>query len=139
MEPGYPFPESKLARLRNVGCKEPRLVAIYVLKGLRRLDGCDLAALFSETPAWPDRLDLELAVADALGVEGVELIDLRRMPLVFRFDVLNRGDAIYVGQPDGLVMFIEETIARYSAFYPLLEALYWKVETKPLAEDMLGQ
>ena len=34
---------------------------------------------------------------------------------------------------------IEETIARYSAFYPLLEALYWKVETRPLAEDGLDR
>jgi hypothetical protein len=28
-------------------------------------------------------------------------------------------------------------VVRYAAFYPLLEALYWKVETAPLAEDML--
>jgi hypothetical protein len=38
-----------------------------------------------------------------------------------------------------LAVFIEETIARYSAFYPLLEALYWRVETNPLAEDRLDQ
>ena len=72
-----------------------------------------------------------------LEMEGVELIDLRRMPLIFRFGVVNEGDPIYVGQPDALAQFIEETMARYSAFYPLLEALYWQVETNPLPEDML--
>ena len=70
--------------------------------------------------------------------DGVELIDLKRMPLVFRFGVVNEGEPIYVGQPDVLANFIEETIARYSAFYPLLEALYWKVETRPVPEDMLA-
>jgi hypothetical protein len=80
-----------------------------------------------------------MAVATALGVEGVELINLRRMPLISRYDVINRGEPIYVGEPEVLAVFIEETIVRYSAFYPLLEALYWRVETKPLAEDMLEQ
>jgi hypothetical protein len=98
-----------------------------------------VAAVFTETPPWPERLELELAVARALGMEGVEIIDLRRMPLISRYDVVNRGEPIYVGDPEVLAVFIEETIVRYSAFYPLLEALYWKVETKPLAADMLPQ
>jgi hypothetical protein len=80
-----------------------------------------------------------MAVAKALGRESVELISLRRMSLVTRFDVVNRGEPIYVGQPEALAIFIEETIARYSAFYPVLEALYWRVETKPLASDQLEE
>ncbi len=138
MATGPCFPESNLARLRTVCQEEPRVAAVYAFD-LRRGRDCNLAALFIETPPWPERLELEMAVASALGLEGVELINLRRMPLVSRFDVLNRGEPIYVGQPEMLAMFIEETIVRYSAFYPLLEALYWKVETKPLAEDMLEQ
>jgi hypothetical protein len=82
---------------------------------------------------------LELAVANALGLEGVELINLRRMPLISRYDVINRGEPVYVGEPEMLAVFIEQTIVRYSAFYPLLEALYWKVETKPLVEDRLEE
>jgi hypothetical protein len=61
------------------------------------------------------------------------------MPLISRYDVVNRGEPIYVGEPEVLAIFIEETVVRYSAFYPLLEALYWKVETRPLAADMLQQ
>jgi hypothetical protein len=80
-----------------------------------------------------------MAVANALGLDGVELINLRRMSLVSRYDVVNRGEPIYVGEPEVLAIFIEETIVRYSAFYPLLEALYWRVETKPLAKDILEQ
>jgi hypothetical protein len=137
MDPGRCFSEANLAQLRDVCCKEPRLVTVYAFD-LRQEGDCNLAALFSETPPWPDRLDLEMAVAKALDLEGVELIDLRRMPLVFRFGVVNKGAPIYVGQPEYLAVFIEETIVRYSAFYPLLEALYWKVETKPLAEDRIG-
>lgn len=138
METGPCFPESNLARLRAVCEEEPRVAALYAFD-LHPGRDCNVAALFTETPPWPERLKLEMAVANALEMEGVELINLRRMPLVSRFDVLNRGQPIYVGQPEMVAVFIEETIVRYSAFYPLLEALYWKVETKPLAEDMLGQ
>jgi hypothetical protein len=119
-----------------VGHEEPCLAAIYAF-GLRPSGGCELAALYSEAPAWANRLDLELAVAKALDLEGAELIDLRRMPLVFRFGVVNQGEPIFVGQPDVLAQFIEETIARYSAFYPLLEALYWETESRPVPEDGL--
>jgi hypothetical protein len=96
-----------------------------------------MAVLFTETPSWPERLELELTVAKVLNLEGIELINLRRMPLVARFDVVNRGEPIYVGHAESLAVFIEETLVRYSAFYPLLEALYWKVETNPLVEDRL--
>jgi hypothetical protein len=130
------FSESQLAELRSVCRQDARLAAIYAFD-LRQSGDCNLAALFTRTPSWPDRLDLELCIANALGLEGIELINLRRMPLVARFDVVNRGDPIYVGKPDALSIFIEETVSRYAAFYPLLEALYWKVETKPLDEDML--
>jgi hypothetical protein len=132
------FPESTLANLRAVCSDEPSLAALYAFD-LGRGSECNVAAVFTETPPWSKRLELEMAVATALGMEGVELINLRRMPLVSRYDVVNRGEPIYVGEPEVLAVFIEETIVRYSAFYPLLEALYWRVETKPLAEDMLEQ
>jgi hypothetical protein len=138
MGTGPCFPESTLAKLRAVCEDEPCLAALYAFD-LGRGDECNVAAVFTKTPPWSERLNLELSVANALGLEGVELINLRRMPLVSRYDVVNRGEPIYVGQPEVLAIFIEETIVRYSAFYPLLEALYWRVETKPLAEDMLEQ
>jgi hypothetical protein len=131
-----PFSEEQLAALRDACRAEPRLAALYAF-GMRRKLDCELAALFSEHLPWPERLELELVVAEALGLENTEMIDLRRMPLVFRFGVIDEGDPIYVGQPDRLAIFIEETLARYSSFYPLLEALYWKVETSPLSSDML--
>ena len=142
------FPESKLTQLRDVCHQDPRVAALYAFD-LRRSGECNVgswssftkasAAVFTETPPWPERLELELGVARALDMERVELINLRRMPLISRYDVVNRGEPIYVGDPEVLAIFIEETIVRYSAFYPLLEALYWKVETKPLAADMLPQ
>ena len=138
METGPCFPESELARLRAVCQQEPRVAALYAFD-LRGSGECNLAAIYTETPAWQERLELELAVANALGLERVELINLRRMPLVSRYDVVNRGEPIYVGHPEDLAVFIEETVVRYSAFYPLLEALYWKVETKPLSADRLEQ
>lgn len=137
MKPWYRFPEEKLTRMREAVCVEPRLAAIYVF-GMHRPGDCDLAALFTETLSWPERLDLELMVARSLELDGVQFVDLRRMPLAFRFWAVSNGEPIYVGRPDRLATFIEETIARYAAFYPLLEALYWKVETRPLAEDMLN-
>jgi hypothetical protein len=132
------FPEDGLAEMREAVGAEPRLVAIYVF-GMYQPGDCDMAALFSETPSWPERLDLELVVARTLGLEGVQLVDLRRMPLAFRYWVISHGEAIYTGEPRVLATFIEETLARYSAFYPLLEALYWEVEATPLPEDMLNE
>ncbi len=130
------FSESRLSQLREICDQDPRVAALYAFD-LQRSGECNVAAVYTETPPWPERLELELAVARALDMERVELIDLRRMPLVSRYDVVNRGEPIYVGEPEVLAIFIEETIVRYSAFYPLLEALYWQVETKPLAADML--
>ena len=135
MKAGCSFPESNLARLREVGCQEPRLAAIYAVSEPDRSGLCDLAALFTESPPWPGRVELELDVADALELDRVELIDLRRMSLVFRFGVVDRGELLYIGQPDQLARFIEDTIVRYSEYYPLLEALYWKVETTSKADD----
>jgi hypothetical protein len=132
------FPEAKLAQLQSACSQEPRVAAVYAFD-VRRDQECNLAVLYTETPPWSERLDLELAVASALGLGAVELISLRRMPLVSRYDVINRGEPIYVGHPEALAIFLEETIARYSAFYPLLEALYWKTEARPAAEDMLDQ
>ncbi|HSJ53320.1 MAG TPA: hypothetical protein VLC52_06185, partial [Anaerolineae bacterium] len=81
------FSEGQLARARNVCRDEPRIAALYAID----LDGqgdYQLAALFAETPPWPERLELELTMARALEMETIELIDLRRMSLVFRYTVL---------------------------------------------------
>lgn len=138
MKPGLLFSEECLAQVREVCRSESCVAALYAFVPNERQE-YHLAALFSEAPAWSKRLDLELALAQALGLEGVELIDLKRMPLVFRFNVVDQGNPLYVGRPDLLAVFIEQTIARYAAFYPLLEALYWTVETSPLAEDQLAE
>lgn len=137
MKPCSVFPEDDLARVREVCRAQPLVAALYAFDPERTGD-CQLAALYIEMPSWPERLDLEMAVAQALELEGIELINLRRMPLVFRFDVLKRGEPLFVGNPEKLAIFIEETVVRYSAFYPLLEALYWSVQTKPLDEDQVA-
>jgi hypothetical protein len=138
MKPGLSFSEERLARVREVCRSEASVAALYAFVS-NQGEECHLAALFDKTPAWSERLDLELALARAYELEGVEVIDLKRMPLLFRFNVVDQGNPIYVGQPDLLAVFIEHTIARYAAFYPLLEALYWTVETRPLAEDQLAE
>jgi hypothetical protein len=138
MKPGLLFSEERLAQVREVCQSVSCVAALYAFVPNERGE-YHLAALFGTAPAWSERLDLELALAQALGLEGVELIDLKRMPLVFRFNVVDQGNPLYVGRPDILAVFIEQTIARYAAFYPLLEALYWTVETRPLAEDQLAE
>jgi hypothetical protein len=136
MKPGLMFSEDVLARVRDVCRAEPRIAALYAFDPEDTGD-YQVAALYGGTLSWPERLDLEMAVAQALGLEGVEIIDMRRMPLVFRFDVLKRGEPLFVGHPEKLAIFIEETVVRYSSYYPLLEALYWTVQTRPLAEDQV--
>jgi hypothetical protein len=136
METGPCFADSALAQLRAVCRQETRVAALYAFD-LGRGEDCSLAALFTESLPWSDRLELELAVAKALELDRAELMNLRRMPLVSRYSVINHGEPIYVGHPETLAIFIEETVVRYSSYYPLLEALYWTIETKPLAEDLL--
>ena len=70
------------------------------------------------------------AAAESLYRQVEELQDL-----VTRFRVVNQAELVYVGHPDLLAQFIEETLGRYSAFYPLLEALYWKAETGSGSEE----
>jgi hypothetical protein len=130
------FSDEQLARVRDVCRSEARIAALYAVP-LGEQGDCHLAALYASTPSWPERLDVEMAMARALGLDSTEIIDLRRMSLVFRYNVVRHGTALYVGQPDRLAIFIEQTIARYSAYYPLLEALYWRVETGPLAQEVL--
>lgn len=137
MKPDLMFPEDVLARVREACRAEPRVAALYAFDPEETGDH-QVAALYSGTLSWADRLDLEMAIARALDLENIEMIDLRRMPLVFRFDVLKRGEPLFVGQPEKLAIFIEETVVRYSSYYPLLEALYWTVQTRPLAEDQVA-
>ena len=125
------FSDDDLAKLRDVCRQESKLIALYAFD-LRRGRECNFAALLTRDLTWTMRLDLEVSIANALGLEGIELINLQRMSLVARFDVVEHGEPLYVGQPDVLASFIEETLMRYSAYYPLLEALYWKVETGSL-------
>lgn len=138
MEAEVCFSKEQRERLRLAVQRMPGLAAIYLFDLHERGD-CGLAALFTASLAWSERLELELAVAEALELEAVELANLRRMPLVARFDIINRGEPLCVCEPEALAIFIEQTIARYSAFYPLLEALYWSVETGPLSEDRLSE
>jgi hypothetical protein len=138
MEAELCFSKEQLECLRLAVSDVSGLAAIYLF-GLRERGDCGLAALFTADLGWPERLDIELTVAKALDLDAVELVNLRRMPLVARFDIINRGEPLCVCEPESLAIFIEQTIARYSAFYPLLEALYWKVETGPLSEDRLAE
>lgn len=134
MKPDLLFSDDVLARVRKVCRAQPRVAALYAFDPEGTGD-YQVAALYGGVLSWSDRLDLEMAVAQALELEGVEIIDLRRMPLVFRYDVLKRGEPLFAGHPEKLAIFIEETVVRYSSYYPLLEALYWTVQTRPLAED----
>jgi len=130
------FSDEQLARARDVCRSEARIAALYAVP-LGEQGDYHLVALYAATPPWPERLDVEMAMARALELDSTEIIDLRRMSLVFRYNVVRQGTAVYVGQPDRLAIFIEQTIARYSAYYPLLEALYWRVETGPLTNDLV--
>jgi hypothetical protein len=136
MKPARTFSDQQLARAREVCSTEARIAALYAVP-LGEEGDYHLAALYAGNIPWPQRLDLEVAMARALGMDSTEIIDMRRMSLVFRYNVVRYGTAVYVGEPDRLAIFIEQTVARYSAFYPLLEALYWRVETGPLTAELL--
>ncbi len=128
------FSADRLKRLRDVACRSTQLAALYTYGSAHERD-CDLAALFASPVDWSERLDLELAVGTALGIEAAELANLKRIPLVMRYAILKEGDLLYVGRPEVLAVFIEQTVARYLSLYSVLEALYWRVETGPLSED----
>ena len=128
--------KTELDQLRDVCSQYAWLAAVYAFD-VRPGGDNNLALLYSSPPGWSERLDLEFALSEALNREGLELMTMKRLPLVSRFNVITKGSPLYVGRPEVLAAFIEETIARYTAYYPLLEALYWKSETGSVQEDEL--
>ena len=64
------FSESSLDQLREICDHDPRVAALYAFD-LQRSGECNVAAVYTETPAWPERLDS--------GVPALDLFHIGRL------------------------------------------------------------
>ena len=75
----------------------------------------DLAILTQGEPAYR----LYQAIADCLGTERLDLVDLRRAPPVLRFQIVRAGRPIYVADEREHEQFVLDTLHLYRDTAPL--------------------
>lgn len=75
----------------------------------------DLAILTKEGPAY----DLLEAIADVLGTDRLDLVDLRKASPVLRFEILRSGRPIYISDEDLRERYEMETIHLYRDTEPM--------------------
>lgn len=85
----------------------------------------DIAVLYKDSaPKGRDLIHAEgylsYRIAKMLGVEEVDLINLRKQKLVFQHNVLRSGKLIYDADPDFRIKFVMHVILYYCDFEPTL-------------------
>jgi predicted nucleotidyltransferase len=109
--------EEALGRLTPLFEREGVVLA-YVFGSLSRGQAgqdVDLAILVEDAPAFR----LRRAVADCLGTERVDLVDLRRASPVLRFEILRTGRPLYVADEGVQERFELATLREYRDTHPL--------------------
>ncbi len=81
----------------------------------RPVDDVDLAILPKERPAY----ELHEALADALGTDRLDLVDLRRASPVLRYEVLRSGKPIYISDESIKERYELDTIHLYRDTEPM--------------------
>ena len=80
----------------------------------------DLAVVYDGPVSWREEADLEVAVADALGVDEVDLLNLERLDALFRYRIIATGRLVYERDPVRAADFVEKALVDYwdcAAFY----------------------
>jgi predicted nucleotidyltransferase len=109
--------EEALGRLTPLFERE-RVVLAYLFGSLSRGQAgqdVDLAILVEDAPAFR----LRRAVADCLGTERVDLVDLRRASPVLRFEIVRSGRPLYVADEEIQERFELATLREYRDTHPL--------------------
>ncbi len=122
-----PLPQDIEKRLENLAPlfeKEGVLLA-YLFGSLAQEDeklsrprppgDVDLAILTKEGPAY----DLFEAIADVLGTDRLDLVDLRKASPVLRFEILRSGRPIYISDEDLRERYEMETIHLFRDTEPM--------------------
>lgn len=96
----------------------PDALAIYVYGSVASGEewphsDLDLAVLLPAGSDIPDLLQLVADVGARVG-RGVDLVNLRRASDVLRREVLEKGQAIYVSEPDHVLAWEGTAISRYT-------------------------
>jgi predicted nucleotidyltransferase len=106
-----------LGRLPSLFEREGVLLA-YLFGSLSRGQAgqdVDLAILVHDAPAFR----LREAIADCLGTQRVDLVDLRHASPVLRFEILRTGHPIYVADEETQERFEMATLHLYRDTHPL--------------------
>jgi predicted nucleotidyltransferase len=115
-----------LPRLRQLFAQDSRVLGVWLFGSLA--DGyatprsdIDLAVLFDRELDLRDELDFEVAVSQVLGTDDVDVINLNRANLSFRFRAV-AGKLLYERDCVRVSDFIEQTLIEQRDFEPRAQA-----------------
>ncbi len=117
----------RLPRLREFFDSDPRVLAVFLFGSLT--DGyatprsdIDLAVLFDRETSLDEELEFELAVSRVLGTDEVDVVNLNRANLAFRFRAV-AGKLLYEKDFERVSDFIEQTLIEQRDYEPRAQAV----------------
>ncbi len=117
----------KLPALKGLFEDDPRVLGVWLFGS--QADGTatprsdiDLGVLFDRALTFKEELAFEVAVSEVLGTEDVDVVDVQRANLLFRFRVI-AGELLYERDYERVSDFIERTLIEHRDFEPRAQAM----------------
>ncbi len=119
--------QRKLPALKRLFEDDPRVLGVWLFGS--QADGTatsrsdiDLGVLFDRELTFKEELAFEVVVSEMLGIDDVDVLDVRRANLLFRFRVI-AGELLYERDYERVSDFIERTLIEYRDFEPRAQAM----------------
>ncbi len=117
--------KQKMPALKKLFAGDPRVLAVFLFGS--QADGTanarsdiDLAVLFERDLDLKEELKFEVAVSQLLGTDEVDVVNLNRANLLFRFRAIS-GRLLFERDGVRVADFIEQTLIEHRDFYPRLQ------------------
>lgn len=118
--------KQKLPALKRLFASDPRVLSVFLFGS--QADGSatsrsdiDLAVLFERELVFKEKLAFEVAVSNVLRTDAVDVIDLNRASLAFRFRAIS-GKLLYERDSVRVSDFVERTMIEHRDFEPRAQA-----------------
>lgn len=119
--------KKRMPHLRELVARQPRVLAVFLFGSLA--DGyatpqsdIDLGVLFDRAIGLKAELAFAAEVSAALGTDKVDVVNLNRASLLFRFRAV-AGKLLYERDAVRVSYFIEQTVNAHRAFEPRAQAM----------------
>jgi predicted nucleotidyltransferase len=116
----------KLPALNRLLESDPRVLGVFLFGSQVEVSATprsdiDLGVLFNHELTLNEELAFEVAVSEVLGTDDVDVVDLNRASLLFRFRAI-AGKLLYERDYVRISDFIERTLIEYRDFEPRAQA-----------------